>query len=80
MAKMLLSMPELRRCALAEIPQQPGCLNVQDIAINGVTRGPGANNWCLCVLSASAADPHTAARAALQVQRILRRGYDLAVD
>jgi Tripartite tricarboxylate transporter family receptor len=32
-----LAMPDLRRRALAEIRQQPGCHNVQDIAINRVT-------------------------------------------
>jgi hypothetical protein len=37
MAKILLSIPDLRRRALAEIRQQPGCPNVQDIAINRVT-------------------------------------------
>jgi hypothetical protein len=36
MAKILLSMQDLRRRALAEIRQQPGCHNVQDIAINRV--------------------------------------------
>src|SRR5467141_5452512 len=36
MAKILLSMPDLRRRALAEIRQQAGCHNVQDIAINRV--------------------------------------------
>ena len=80
MAKVLLSMPELRRRALAEIRQQPGCHNVQDIAINRVTGDRAANNWSLCVLSAGAADAHTAARAALHVQSILRRDYDLALD
>ena len=80
MAKVLLSIPELRRRALAEIRQQPGCHNVQDIAINRVTGGRAANNWSLCVLSAGAADAHTAARAALHVQSILRRHYDLAID
>ncbi len=37
MAKILLSMPDLRRRALAEIRKQAGCHNVQDIAINRVT-------------------------------------------
>src|SRR3954452_1962226 len=59
MAKVLLSIPELRPRALAEIRQQPGCHNVQDIAINRVTGGRAANNWSLCVLSAGAADAHT---------------------
>src|SRR4029078_8419066 len=70
MAKVLLSMPELRRRALAEIRQQPGCHNVQDIAINRVTGGRAANNWSLCVLSAGAAYPHTAAPATLHAQHV----------
>jgi hypothetical protein len=37
MAKTLLTMHDLRRRALAEIRQQPGCHNVQDITINRVT-------------------------------------------
>jgi len=37
MAKTLLSVQDLRRLALAEIRQRPGCRNVQDIAINRVT-------------------------------------------
>jgi uncharacterized protein YneF (UPF0154 family) len=37
MVKTLRSMPDLRRWALAEIRQQPGCHKVQDIAINRVT-------------------------------------------
>jgi hypothetical protein len=35
------------------------------------------NNWSLCVVSAGAADANTAARAALHVQSVLRRDYDL---
>jgi len=72
MAKTLLSMPDLRRRALAEIRQQPGCHNVQDIAINCVTDQDAENNWSLCVLSPGAADANTAARAALHVQSVLR--------
>jgi hypothetical protein len=79
-AKILLSMTELHRRALAEIRTQPGCHNVQDIAINRVRNGRAANNWSMCVLSAGAADGHTAARAALYVQSLLRRDYDLLED
>jgi len=49
MAKILLSMPDLRRRALAEIRQQAGCHNIQDIAINRVTDERAENNWSLCV-------------------------------
>jgi hypothetical protein len=80
MAKILLSMPDLRRRPLAEIRQQPGCRNVQDIAINRLRDEPAENNWSLCVLSAGAADANTAARAALHVQSALRRDYDLMTD
>jgi hypothetical protein len=59
MAKILLSMPDLRRRALAEVRQQAGCRNVQDIAINRVTDERAENNWSLCVLSAGAADANT---------------------
>ena len=79
MAKILLSMPDLRRRALAEIRQQAGCHNVQDIAINRVNER-AENNWSLCVLSAGAADANTAARAALYVQGVLRRDYNLMTD
>ena len=79
MVKTLLSMPDLRRRALAEIRQQPGCHNVQDIAINR-TDERAENNWSLCVVSAGAADANTAARAALYVQSILRRDSDLMTD
>jgi uncharacterized glyoxalase superfamily protein PhnB len=47
MAKTLLSMPDLRRRALAEIRKQAGCHNVQDIAINRVTDERAENNWSL---------------------------------
>ncbi len=77
MAKTLLSMSDLRRRALAEIRQLPGCHNVQDIAVNRVTDERAEYNWSLCVLSAGTADANTAARAALYVQNILRRDYDL---
>src|SRR5258708_17066375 len=80
MAKPLLSMHDLRRRALAEIRQQPGCHNVQDIAINRVTDERAESNWSLCVLSAGAADANTAASAALHVQSVLRRDYDLVTD
>ena len=80
MAKVLLSMPELRQRALAKIRQQPGCRSVRDIAINRVTDERAQTNWSLCVLSAGTADAHTAARAAIDVQRVLRRDYDLAAD
>ena len=58
---------------------QPGCHNVQDI-INRVTDEHAENNWSLCVLSAGAADANIAARAALHVQSVLRRDYDLMTD
>jgi hypothetical protein len=70
-------MHDLRRRALAEIRQQPGCHNVQDIAINRVTDEHAENNWSLCVSSAGTADANTAARAALYVQGLLRRDYNL---
>jgi len=79
-AKILLSVPDLRRRALAEIRQQPGCHNVQEIAINRVTDERADHNWSLCVLSAGAADANTAARAELHVQGVLRRDYDLMTD
>jgi hypothetical protein len=79
-AKILLSIPELRRRALAEIRKQAGCHNVQEIAINRVTSQRAEYNWSLCVVSAGAADANTAARAALQVQNVLRRDYDLMTD
>ena len=37
MAKILLSMQDLQARALAEIRKQPGCSNVQGIAINRVS-------------------------------------------
>ncbi len=70
MAKTLLSMQDLRWQALAEIRQQPGCHDVQEIAINRVSDQRTENNWSLCVLSARAADANTAARAALHVQSV----------
>jgi hypothetical protein len=80
MTKTLLSMQDLRRRALAEIQQQPGCHNVQDIAINRVTDKNAENNWSLCVLFPGAADANTAARAVLHVQSFLRRDYNLMLD
>ena len=77
MAKTLLSTQDLQAPALAEIRKQPGCHNVQDIAINRVSGQHAENNWSLCVVSAGAADANTAARAALHVQSVLRRDYDL---
>ena len=80
MAKTLLSMQDLQARALAEIRKQPGCSNVRNIEINHVTDERAENNWSLCVLSAGAADANTAARAALHVQSVLRRDYDLMKD
>jgi hypothetical protein len=79
MAKTLLLMSDLRRRALAEIRQQAGCHNVQDIAINRVTDERAENNWSLCVLSAGAADANTAARRT-PCPICLRREYDLMTD
>lgn len=79
MPRIRISMPELQRRALAEVRTQPGCHNVQEIAINRVAR-QAENNWSLCVLAAGAADANTAARAALHVQTVLRRDYDLLAD
>ena len=76
----LLSMQALRWRALAEIRKQPGCSDVQGIAINRVTDERAENNWSLCVLSAGTADANTAARAALYVQHALRHDYDLMTD
>jgi hypothetical protein len=69
MPKILLSMLELQRRALLEVRKQPGCHNVQQIAINHVAKY-AENNWSLCVLSAGAADANTAARAAVHVQTV----------
>jgi len=73
-------MPELQRRALLEVRKQPGCHNVQEVAINRVTGERAETNWSLCVLAAGAADANTAARAAVHVQSILRRDYDLLTD
>ena len=80
MPKTRLSMPELQRLALLEVRKQPGCHNVQEVAINRVTDEHAENNWSLCVLAAGAADANTAARAAVHVQSVLRRDYDLLTD
>jgi len=80
MPKTRLSMPELQRRALLEVRKQPGCHNVQEVAINRVTDERAETNWSLCVLAAGAADANTAARAAVHVQSILRRDYDLLTD
>jgi hypothetical protein len=80
MTKTLLSMQDLQARALAEIRKQPGCHNVYDITINRISNQRTENNWSLCVLSAGAADANTAARAALHVQSVLRRDYDLMTD
>ena len=79
MPKIRVSMPELQRRALLEVRRQPGCHNVQEIAINRVAK-PAENNWSLCVIAAGAADANTAARAAVHVQTVLRRDYDLLAD
>src|ERR1700676_3551845 len=68
LSRTLLSMQDLRWRALAEIRKQPGCSDVQCIAINRVTDERAENNWSLCVLSAGASDANTAARAAIFIQ------------
>jgi hypothetical protein len=80
MPKTRLPVPELQRQALLEVRKQPGCHNVQEVAINRVTDGRAETNWSLCILAAGAADANTAARAAVHVQSILRRDYDLLMD
>ena len=80
MPKTRLTVPELQRRALLEVRKQPGCHNVQEVAINRVTDERAETNWSLCVLAAGAADANTAARAAVHVQSILRRDYDLLTD
>jgi hypothetical protein len=79
MPKIRVSIQELQRRALLEVRKQPGCHNVQEIAINRVAKH-AENNWSLCVLAAGAADANTAARAAIHVQTVLRRDYDLLTD
>jgi hypothetical protein len=80
MAKTLLSMQDLRWRALTEIRNQPGCSDVQSIAINRVSDPHAESNWSLCVLSPGAADANTSARAALSVQHALRQNYNLMGD
>ena len=80
MPKTRLPVPELQRRALLEVRKQPGCHDVQEVAINRVTDERAETNWSLCVLAAGAADANTAARAAVHVQSILRRDYDLLTD
>ena len=60
-------------------PADARCHNVQEIAINRVTEGADFN-WSTCVLSSGSADANTAARAAIHVQSVLRRDYDLLTD
>jgi hypothetical protein len=79
MPKIPISIQELQRRALLEVRKQPGCHNVQEIVINRVAKH-GEHNWSLCVLAAGAADANTAARAAVHVQTVLRRDYDLLTD
>ena len=66
--------------SIARVRKQPGCHNVQEVAINRVTDERAETNWSLCVLAAGAADANTAARAAVHVQSILRRHYNLLTD
>jgi hypothetical protein len=73
-------MPDLRWRALAEIRKQPGCSNVQYIAINRVSDQHAQTNWSLCVSSAGTADANTAARAAFYIQGVLLRDYDLTTN
>ena len=80
MSKIRVSMLDLQRRALQEVRKQPGCHNVQEIAINRVTVVRLANNWSFCVVAAGASDANTAARAAVHVQDILRRDYDLLTE
>ena len=80
MAKTLLSIRDLQVRVLAEIQKQPGCSNVRNIAINSVADERAENNWSMCVLSAGTADANTAARAAVNVQHVLRHDYDLTTD
>ena len=80
MPKTRLPVPELQRRALLEVRKQPGCHDVQEVAINRVTDERAETNWSLCVLAAGAAGANTAARAAVHVQCILRRDYDLLMD
>jgi hypothetical protein len=79
MPKIRVSMPDLQRRALQEVRKQLGCHDVQEIAINRVAKHD-EYNWSLCVLAAGAADANTAARAAVHVQTVLRRDYDLLTD
>jgi hypothetical protein len=80
MAKTLLSMQDLRWRAFAELRNQPGCSDVQGIAINRVLDPHAEHNWSLCVLSSGTADANTAARAAVRVQQTLRQNYDLMTE
>ena len=79
MPEIHVSMPDLQRRALQEVRKQPGCHNVQEIAINRVAKHDEYNS-SLYVLAARAADADTAARAAVHVQTVLRRDYDLLTD
>ena len=79
MSKICLPLFDLHRRVLAEIRRMPGCHNVQDVAINRVRDGADFN-WSTCVLSSGSADANTAARAAIHVQSVLRRDYDLLND
>src|SRR5258708_8893761 len=65
---------------LAESTPQPGCHNVQELAIHRVTDERAESNWSLGVLSGGGGDGNTAARGGLHVQSVLRRDYDLMTD
>ena len=70
MSKFRVSILELEQRALSEVRKQPGCHNVQKIAINRVTTEHASINWSLCVVAAGASDANTAARAAVHAQDI----------
>ena len=77
MSKFRVSILELEERALSKVSKQPGCHNVREIAINRVTTEHAANNWSLCVMAPGPSDANTAARAAVYVQSLLRRDYNL---
>jgi hypothetical protein len=77
MAKITVSLDQLRRLMLAEVRKQQGCDEVVGVEICRVSDAEAESNWSGSVISFGSTSPDVARRAAQVAESTLQRTYHL---
>lgn len=79
MAKMLLSVEELKARAIQVIKQYHGCEEVSDLTIVEINGDSTLSNWRIGAIGVGSGCASAATRAAVHVENELQKEFDLLV-